>query len=275
MVQHITAPRLGGRPFQSFIIAALILLVASGGGAQPSPGQGTPGPAEGAAPAKKPAAPGPDKAADRELIDRMIILWAQSKNTWMKNKWLGIPTLQNPVDAWVTQEIIFEVKPDFIVEAGTAAGGSATLWATILEQVNPNGRVITIDVVDAAAAARRVPVVQRRVDFLLGSSTDAKIVEEVKRRVAGRPAMVILDSLHTREHVLNELRSYAPIVPVGSYIVVQDGMFNGHPLPEGWGPGPYEAVEAFLQENSGFVVDRDRERLMLTFNPKGFLRRVK
>jgi cephalosporin hydroxylase len=64
-------------------------------------------------------------------------------------------------------------------------------------------------------------------------------------------------------------------VPVGSYVIVQDTIFNGHPVPEGWGPGPYEAVEAFVKENDNFVVDRDRERLMITFNRMGFLKRVK
>ena len=139
----------------------------------------------------------------------------------------------------------------------------------------PAAGSITIDVHDSMAEARKLPVVKRHVDSLLGSSTDPKIVNEVKRRVKGRPTVVILDSLHTKEHVLGELRAYAPIVPVGSYIIVQDSIFNGHPAPEGWGPGPYEAVEEFLKENDSFVADRDRERMMITFNPMGFLRRTK
>src|SRR5262245_59148533 len=236
-----------------------------------------PPPAQAAAPPPKPAAVACklDKMSERELIDRMIIRYTDGNETWKRNKWLGIPTLQNPNDVWITQELLTEVKPDFVIDSGTFAGGSAALWATILEQVNPDARVITIDVNDNAAPYKEVPILKKKVDFLIGSSTAPEIVEEVKRRVGGRSAMVVLDSLHTKEHVLNELRAYAPIVPVGSYIIVQDGVFNGHPVPGGWGEGPYEAVEAFIAENDNFVVDQSRERLMITSNPHGFLKRVK
>jgi len=221
------------------------------------------------------ASPKPTTDAEREAADRVITYFFRTGAT-IRGKWLGIPVEQNPLDVWVTQEIITELKPDFIIEAGTFAGGSAALWATILEQVNPNGRVITIDVTDQKSRRfRGTPILQRRVDFLIGSSTAPDIVEDVKRRVAGRPALVILDSLHTKDHVLNELRAYAPLVPVGSYIIVQDGIFNGHPIPTRTGPGPYEAVEAFLAESDAFVPDRNRERFLVTNNPKGFLKRVR
>lgn len=233
-----------------------------------------PASAKPAASAQPPAA-ATCELSERELIDRMTIRYTDGRNTWQRNKWLGIPTLQNPMDVWITQEILNEVKPDFVVETGTFGGGSAALWATVLEELNPNARVITIDIQDLSSPYRNTPILQRRVDFLVGSSTAPEIVADVKRRVDGRSAVVILDSLHTKEHVLGELRAYAPLVPVGSYIIVQDGVFNGHPVPGGWGPGPYEAVEAFLAENDQFVADRSRERLLITSNPMGYLRRVK
>jgi len=224
----------------------------------------------------KGAAPGaPCKLTDRELFDQMTIRYTDGRETWPKNKWLGIPALQNPLDVWITQEILTEVKPDFVVETGTFAGGSAALWATILEQLNDNARVITIDVQDLSEPFRKTPILQKRVDFLIGSSVAPEIVADVKKRVDGKSAVVILDALHTKEHVLNELNAYAPIVPVGSYMIVQDGVFNGHPVPGGWGPGPYEAIEAFLAQSDEFVADRSRERLLVTSNPMGFLRRVK
>jgi cephalosporin hydroxylase len=214
--------------------------------------------------------------ASRDLVDRFTIFWTRSGKTWRANHWLGIKTLQNPFDVWVTQEILWEVKPDVVLETGTYEGGSAALWATLLEQINPDaGRVLTIDIEDKSAAARRLPIVQRRVDFLVGSSTAPEIVEEVKRRVEGKRVLVVLDSLHTRDHVLAELQAYAPLVPVGSYVIVQDTVVNGHPSFPDWGPGPYEAVEAFLAENDDFVVDRSRERLLMTYNRMGFLRRVR
>ena len=86
--------------------------------------------------------------------------------------------------------------------------------------------------------------------------------------------MVILDSDHTRDHVLRELELYAPLVTPGSYLVVEDTNINGHPVAPEFGPGPMEAVEAFLETTDEFEVDRAREKLMLTFNPSGYLRRV-
>lgn len=211
----------------------------------------------------------------KELIDAFTVLWATSPNGLFQNRWLGVPTMQNPMDVWITQEIISEVKPDVIIDSGTFVGGSAALWATILEQVNPAGRVITIDIEDRAAQAKTVPVVRRRVDFLLGSSIDPAIVDQVRRRVEGKNTLVILDSEHARDHVLGELRAYSKFVPVGGYIVVQDSL-AGHPVPVGdFGPGPWEAIEAFLAETDAWEIDRSRERLLLTNNPNGYLRRVK
>ena len=216
-----------------------------------------------------------DELSAREITDRFSILWGHADDTWRKNSFLGIRTLQNPLDVWVTFEIIHKVKPDVIVETGTHHGGSAALWAMFLEHVNPEGRVITIDIEDESAEARELPISRQRVDYLIGSSTDPKIVEEVQHRVAGKRVLVILDSAHYMEHVLDELRAYAPMVSRGSYIIVQDTAMNGHPTAPDYGPGPYEAVEAFLAETNDFVPDRSRERHMMTNNPMGFLERVR
>ena len=216
-----------------------------------------------------------DELSAGEITDRFSVLWGHADETWRKNSFLGIRTLQNPLDVWVTFEIIHQVKPDVIVETGTHHGGSASLWAMFLEEVNPEGRVITIDIENESTEARELPISRRRVDYLIGSSTDPEIVEELRRRVAGKRVLVILDSAHYMDHVLDELRAYAPMVPQGSYIVVQDTAMNGHPTAPDYGPGPYEAVEAFLAETSDFVPDRSRERLMMTNNPRGFLRRIR
>lgn len=87
--------------------------------------------------------------------------------------------------------------------------------------------------------------------------------------------LVILDSLHSEEHVLDELRAYQDIVPRGSYIIVQDSHVNGHPTWPNWGPGPSEAIEKFLKETNAYMPDKTRERLMMTYNPNGFLRRIR
>jgi len=190
------------------------------------------------------------------------------------SSWLGIVTAQNPFDAWIHQEIIAEVKPDVILETGTYFGGSALIWAMILSQVNPAGRVITIDIEDMTEHARELPIWRERIDFLLGGSTDADIVTEVHERTRGKRVMVILDSPHHKDHVLNELAAYSPLVDIGSYIIVQDSNFNGHPVLAGFGDGPYEAVEEFLRGNPDFESDRNRERFLFTLHPRGYLKRI-
>jgi cephalosporin hydroxylase len=202
------------------------------------------------------------------------IFYAKKDQTWLANHWLGIQTSQNPNDAWITQEIIVEQKPDVLVETGTKNGGSALIWAMIMREVNPNSRVITIDIVDKVAKARELPLFKERVDFLLGSSTDPRIVEDVKRRVAGKRVMVLLDSDHSKKHVLAEMRAYAPIVTPGSYLIVQDGILSGHPVKDEMTGGPWEAIDEFLAGSHEFQIDSQRERLMFTYCPRGYLKRI-
>jgi len=211
----------------------------------------------------------------QQILDLFHQMFYNNRRTWFSNKWFGIQTWQNPNDVWIIQEILFDVKPNFVVETGTASGGSAALWATVLEQVNPQGRVITIDIQDLAGEAKKLPIVQRKVDFLLGSSTAPEIVAEVEQRVAGRRVVVILDSDHSKQHVANELKAYAPLVSVGSYLIVQDTNINGHPVYKAFGPGPWEAVDEFLSHNDQFQADPTRERLLFTMHPQGYLKRVR
>ncbi|MBM4299600.1 MAG: hypothetical protein FJ143_17810, partial [Deltaproteobacteria bacterium] len=213
-------------------------------------------------------------ASTQEVVDRFHKHFYDSQ-VWMSTKWLGIPTAQNPNDAWIHQELIAQVKPDIIVETGTWHGGSAALWATILQQVNPEGRVITLDINDNVSAAKELPIVKEKVEFLLGSSVDPALVAEVTKRVQGKKVLVILDSDHRKPHVLAEMKAYGPLVSKDSYMIVQDTNANGHPVLEKFGPGPMEAVEEFLATNDQFRPDREAERLMFTMHPKGYLKRVK
>lgn len=182
-----------------------------------------------------------------------------------KNKFLGIPTIQNPSDAWIVMEIMYETKPDLIVETGTHKGGSATLWAIVLEHINPDGRVVTIDIEDKRGKrSTSLRINQEKVTFLLGSSTDPKIVADVHRRAEGKQVLVILDSLHSKDHVMDELEAYAPLVSVGGYIIVQDTTV-----------GPLGAIDEFLAATDSFVADRSKERYPDTSSVRGFLKRVK
>jgi len=213
---------------------------------------------------------------ERKLVDEFQYLFAAKTGGVFESHWFGIRTLQHPFDLWVTQEIISEVVPDLVVEAGTYRGGSSIIWAMLLEHLNPRASVLTIDIKDMRAKkAKEMPIARRKVEFLLGGSTDPEIVAGVKQRAKGKKVLLILDSLHTMDHVLDELRAYWEIVPVGSYIIVQDSAINGHPVMPWAGPGPWEAVEAFMKENDHFVIDNSRERFLLTNNPNGFLKRVR
>jgi cephalosporin hydroxylase len=211
---------------------------------------------------------------DAWVVDRFHQIYYDS-DIWIDNRWMGVQALQNPNDVWITQEIIHDVKPDYIIEAGTAAGGSAAAWATFLAQVNPAGRVITIDIEDQIREARNIPVWRERVDFVLGSSTAPETVAMITRRVQGKRVLVILDSDHSKDHVLAELKAYAPLVPVGSYLIVQDTNINGHPVLPEFGPGPMEAVLEFLANDTRFEADRSRERMLFTMHPMGYLKRVR
>ncbi len=139
------------------------------------------------------------------------------------------------------------------------------LWAIILEHINPDGRVITIDIKDQRSpGAVEIPIARERVDFLLGGSTDPEIVAEVHRRARGKRVLVLLDSLHSKEHVAAELEAYAPLVPIGSYVIVQDTLV-----------GPIRAINEFLESNDTFIADRARERYPDTNSFRGYLRRVR
>jgi cephalosporin hydroxylase len=134
------------------------------------------------------------------------------------------------------------------------------------------GRVVSIDL-EVRPERPRHP----RVTYLQGrSSVDPGVLDEVAE-IARRSenTMVILDSDHSKSHVLAELRAYAPFVSVGNFLVVEDTNVNGHPAYPGFGEGPWEAVNEFLAGRGEFEVDRTREKFFLTFNPGGYLKRVK
>lgn len=189
--------------------------------------------------------------------------------TGPKTSWMGVGIEKNPLDLWIYQEILHEIRPDLIVECGTRHGGSALYLAHLCDLLGM-GRIVTVDILAPSA-----PPLHPRIEYLTGSSTDPGIVQKVRDRVAGKAVvMVILDSDHTKGHVLAEMRNYSPLVTSGSYMIVEDSNVNGHPVPWDAGPGPMEALEEFLRENGEFRSDPVREKLFFTFNPRGYLRKT-
>lgn len=195
----------------------------------------------------------------------------QGQKTWDRNTfWLGTPIEKLPMDLMVYQELLWDTKPDVLLEMGTAGGGSARYFASIFDLMG-RGRVITVDIkLEPGRPAHP------RITYLLGSSTSPDIVRQIEDLVKpGEKVMVVLDSDHRAPHVLRELQIYSRMVTPGQYLVVEDTNINGHPVLPKFGPGPAEAAAEFLAGNQNFTVDRSREKFLVTFFPGGWLKRVR
>lgn len=190
-------------------------------------------------------------------------------NVYRRTYWRGVETQKCPLDLWIYQEILHELRPDVVVETGTFSGGSAYYLASLFDILG-GGRVITVDL----EPQPNLPL-HPRITYVSGlSSTAPEAVSKVKSMIeAGESVMVILDSDHSKKHVLDELRIYAPLVTAGQYLIVEDTNVNGHPALAEFGPGPMEALDAYLKEDGSFDIDSGREKFFMTFNPRGYLKR--
>jgi cephalosporin hydroxylase len=193
------------------------------------------------------------------------ILWNQ------QCRWLGVNTMKNPLDAWIYQEILFETKPDVVVEIGSDAGGSTLYLASLMDLIG-KGEVISVDI-----DRSRWEVEHDRITVVTGDSAAPTTVGEVAARCEGKTVMVIQDGDHRKEGVLRDLRAYAALVTPGNYFIVEDGIADvlrpGSNTGSFW-PSALAATEEFLAENPAFEVDDSRERYIITWNPRGYLRRV-
>ncbi|HDY67078.1 MAG TPA: cephalosporin hydroxylase [Candidatus Scalindua sp.] len=181
---------------------------------------------------------------------------------------MGVCLSKCPLDAWIYQEIIWEIRPEVIIETGTAQGGSALFFASLCDLLK-KGEVITIDIVDDCNVSHS------RMHRIIGDCLSNEVISKIKKIAGNKSAMVILDSAHNREHVLKEMELYSEFVSIGNYMVVEDTNLSGHPVRPSWEGGPMEAVEKFMRNRKDFEIDRTREKFYLTFYPKGFLRRIK
>lgn len=201
---------------------------------------------------------------------RLYYRRGEEGGTWKSTTWMGVPVQKCPLDLWVYQELIHRTQPQLIIETGTAAGGSAYFYAHLYDLMQCPGHIVTIDI----ERQPNLPV-HPRITYVEGGSTDADIVARVRTMAAGVDSvMVILDSDHSARHVRDELREYAELVTPGCYLIVEDTNANGHPVLPDFGPGPMEAVDDWLGTNPPFERDEHCERLLLSFNPRGYHRRV-
>ena len=199
--------------------------------------------------------------------------------------WMGRPIIQYPQDMIAMQEIIWEVKPDLIIETGIAHGGSLIYYASLLELIG-KGQVLGIDIDIRKHNRTEIEkhVMYKRIKMIEGSSISDETIEQVKKDAEGKEKILVcLDSNHTHEHVLKELELYAPFVSVGSFLVVFDTIVEVLPpnyfkekRPWGIGNNPKTAVEEFLKNNNSFAVEESIDnKLLISVAPSGYLKRIK
>lgn len=226
------------------------------------------------------------QAQDKDLrsAGQDLLLKSYQHNYAYQWTWLGLPIIQMPEDVMVTQEIIWETKPTVIIETGVAWGGSILLSASMLQLLG-RGRVVGIDLnlYDHVRDWLMGYPFSDRIKLLKGSSVDPQIVAQALEGITpDDKVMVMLDSNHTHEHVLSELRAYAPHVTEGQYLVVSDTSVETIPFhedrPRPWGKGanPATALQAYLSESNRFVVDEALDQRMLSsLSPGGYCRCIK
>jgi cephalosporin hydroxylase len=206
---------------------------------------------------------------DREIIDAFHRLYYERQRCWAKVSFLGLEIQKYPTDLLIYADIIWRDRPRTIIETGTLAGGSATFMATILDAICCDGMIYSIDV--SQHSDRKY---HPKITYVHKDSSDQSVLDAIR---LSQPCMVILDSSHEKDHVLKELRLYAPLVTKGHYLIVEDTNIHGHPVCHAHGPGPWEAIEEWRATESlaqEFVIDSDCERLLLTANPGGYLKRI-
>lgn len=199
--------------------------------------------------------------------------------------WMGFPVIQFPQDLFAIAEIVFRTEPDLIIETGIAHGGGLVFYASLLELIGKNGKAVGIDIAlrdHNRQALMRHPLA-RRIRVIDGSSVAADVVAAVASMAkVASSVLVILDSDHTHEHVLQELELYSPFVRAGGYVVVFDTTIEDMPAefftdkPWNKNSNPKTAVREFLRRSDRFVVDRTIEdKLLITVAREGYLRCIK
>lgn len=173
-----------------------------------------------------------------------------TNRTWAHTYWFGAPISKSPFDLWIYQDLIGQTKPDLILECGSYTGGSALYFASLCSLIG-NGEVLTIDL-EATDPRHAHP----RVTCLQGSSVEPSVVAQVRERAAGKKVLVTLDSDHSYEHVTKELATYAGLVNLGGYLVIEDTN-----LPE-----TKRAAVDFIAQHPEFEIDREQEKYLMTFN---------
>ena len=212
-------------------------------------------------------------ATEQEIIDDFHKLYYSKEALVLTSpKWCGNIIAKHPNDIQTYQEVIFDTQPDIIIETGTYHGGSALFYAHMLDLIGKTeGKVITVDITQYADFPKH-----DKITYLKGRSTDISIINSIKRMIKPTDrVMVILDSNHSRDNVLKELKLYSSMVTKDCYLVVEDSNLDEHPVKAYHGDGgPHIAIEMFIYKNNDYIIDKSREKYLFSFFPDGWLKRV-
>lgn len=225
------------------------------------------------------------KDKNTEKLEKIGLQWtkvATENRISYEIDWLGVPVIQTPEDLILMQELIFKVQPDFIVESGIAHGGSLIYYASLMELLN-KGKVIGIDI-EIREHNRNVIEAHpmfKRIEMFEGDSVSEETIREVRKIIPKNSNVIVcLDSNHTKQHVLKELQLYQQFVRLGGYIVVFDT--NTSKLAELGASdkmyinnSPKEAIDEFLKISDDFEIDKNYNRLYISYSPDGYLKRIR
>lgn len=202
-------------------------------------------------------------------------LWYYNTGVWQQTTWMGVQTYKSPMDMWNYQEILVSLRPSVIIEFGTWHGGSALFFSSVMQQIGRPYVVVSVDITASRISEKTKS--EPNIRLLTMSSASPEVRQSVRtlRQKFPGPAFAILDSDHSKQHVLAEMVNLRDILFAGDYLVVEDSNINGHPVAKSFGPGPYEAIqEYFRMFPEDFEHDFARERKFgFSFAPNGFLRK--
>lgn len=200
-------------------------------------------------------------------------LWYYRMSLWDTTTWVGVKTLKSPADMWNYQEILYSLKPSLVVEYGTRFGGSALFFAGVMRQIQKRFKVFSVDI-DGETISERTRL-DPDIELLSCSSLDPKVARRISalRREYPGPVFAILDSDHSKQHVLAEMKTLRSVLVSNDYLIVEDSNVNGHPVYPTHGPGPFEAIKEYFREfPDDYKHDETREeKFGFTFAPQGFL----
>lgn len=200
-------------------------------------------------------------------------LYYHQNNLHFNQKHRGLIMIKNPFDLVVYEEIIWELKPTVIIEIGNMNGGFSLWLSDHMRMTGIDGKIITIDL-SSGGDTNLHDFKSDKFISIIGNCNDIEVINKVKSHISKEDVVLVIeDSAHTLENTLSVLENYKNIVTVGSYLIIEDGICDL--LELGIKPGPMKAVEMWIDNNLNFEIDRSRERYIMTYNPKGYLKRIK